>query len=389
MLYRVHDIGYHTTIMNLPTISRYLRREIIATFSLGVVVFTLVLLMGKISKLLEMIVSNGVPLGEVAYLIGTLLPGYLVLTIPMALLLAVLVTFSRMSADNELTVIRSCGISLARLVTPVLQVALPITLITLSISLYLVPAANIEFKYQTLALAKRTIAGAIREQMFRDDLPGLVIYVDQYDEASRVMRKVMIHDSRDERRPLTIFADHGVIIPASDKQPDTRILLEQGSIHASRTDGYQVVAFSQYTLTMQDARSSSPTLSDSERTVSELLSILQQPGLEPFKRYKAATELHSRFAFPSAVIIFSLVAIPLGITRHRSGKSAGFTISIVVLLGYYLLLSFCKSIAERGVLPAGLAVWTPNLLFLACAFLLIWVRVAERPLPWSKVGGAA
>ena len=123
--------------------------------------------------------------------------------------------------------------------------------------------------------------------------------------------------------------------------------------------------------------------------MSELLSILQQPGLEPFKRYKAATELHSRFAFPSAVIIFSLVAIPLGITRHRSGKSAGFTISIVVLLGYYLLLSFCKSIAERGVLPAGLAVWTPNLLFLACAFLLIWVRVAERPLPWSKVGGAA
>lgn len=372
--------GIMATIMTHPTLSRYLRREIYAVFSLGLVVFTLVLLMGRMVKLLELVVSNGVPFFDVLYLLVLLIPSFLVLTIPMAFLLAVMVSFSRLSADNELTVMRASGIPLINLVPALLQVALPTATLTLLISLFVVPSSNNSFKLQSMLVAKKTVSTVIKEQMFRDDLPGLVVYVDQYDEASRRMQRVMIHDNRDIRRPLTIFADSGSLVAAGDNEV-TRMVLERGTIHANNAEGYQMVSFGTYTLTMQADSSNAPKRKESEMALTEISAALNKPGLEPQRRAKLATEWHSRFAFPGAVIVFGLLAMPLGVTKQRSGKGAGFTISIAVILGYYMLLSFCKTLAEREAVAAGLAVWLPNLLFLLAGLLLLWYRVCEGRLP--------
>jgi lipopolysaccharide export system permease protein len=348
--------------MKHSIINRYLMREITGVFVLGLTIFTLVLLMGRMVKLMEMVVANGVPLAEVIRLIIFLLPSFLVLTIPMAFLLAVLLAFGRLSSDNEITVLKASGLSLAALVPPVLMTATVAALFTLFISVVAVPWGNTGFKQMTLEVARKYAASAIRERIFRDDLPGIVLYVDQFDEPQRIMQRVMIQDSRDPARPLTIFAKSG-LITSDDTQGVLRILLKNGSIHTQQNNDYRLIAFGEYLLTAESGRSTPLVRTELDMGVAELLQGMASVTLGPATRIKMTTELHSRFAFPCAVFVFALLAVPLGLSNHRTGKASGFTISIIILLVYYVLLSFLRTLAEKGGISPLVAVWLPNVLF--------------------------
>jgi len=356
-------------------INRYLMREITGIFFLGLTIFTLVLLMGRMVKLMEMVVANGVPLAEVLRLIILLLPSFLVLTIPMAFLLAVLLAFGRLSSDNEITVLKASGLSLGALLPPVLLTASAAALLTLFISVEAVPWGNTGFKQMTMDVARKYAASAIRERIFRDDLPNIVLYVDQYDEARRTMQRVMIQDSRDAERPLTIFAKSGLI--SSDEGTGVlRILLKNGTIHTQQKDDYRLISFGEYLLTAESGRSTPLVRTEMDLGIGELRSGIASSKVSPQTRLKMATELHSRFAFPFATFVFAILALPLGLSNRRSGKGSGFTISILILLVYYVLLSFLRTLAEKGGISPVLAVWLPNLIFLSIGLLLL--RLASQ-----------
>lgn len=361
-------------------ISRYLIREITGIFALGLTIFTLVLLMGRMVKLMEMVVSNGVPLVDVARLIALLLPSFLVLTIPMAFLLAVLLAFGRLSSDNEITVLKASGLSLYLLLPPVLIVALLAGALTLFISLVAVPWGNSGFKQMTVDVARKYAATAIRERIFLDDIPGIVLYVDHYDEATRRMERVMIQDGRDPERPLTIFAKNGLI--ASDTTSGAlRILLHNGSIHTqSINGGYRLVSFAEYLLTAEAGRGGAVVYTETEMGVKDLFNAANAPQTSPQARMKMLAEMHSRFAFPCAVFVFALLAVPLGMQNRRAGKTSGFTVSILILLIYYILLSFLRTLAEKGVIPPFAALWLPNLLFGGFGLALLRMAAAEKSL---------
>lgn len=362
--------------MKFGILQRYLMREIVGIFILSLVIFTLVLLMGRMIKLMEMVVANGVPLFEVLHLIGLLLPSFLVLTIPMALLLAVLLAIGRFSADNEITIIKASGLSISSLLPPILLVAAGAFLITLFTSVVAVPWGNSGFKQLTMEVARKYAASAIRERIFRDDLPGIVLYVDDFDEMQRTMQHVMIQDSRNPDKPLTIFAKSGVI--SSDEEGTLRILLKQGSIHTQQKQDYRLISFAEYLLTAESGRGTPPARTELDFTITELRQQAASSQQTPSVRLKTLVELHSRFAFPAAAFVFAILALPLGLSNRRSGKGAGFTVSILILLVYYIMLSFLRTMAEKGGIPPALAVWIPNLLFLLLGLFLL--RFASREL---------
>lgn len=369
--------------MKFGILQRYLMREIVGIFILSLVIFTLVLLMGRMIKLMEMVVANGVPLSEVLHLIGLLLPSFLVLTIPMALLLAVLLAIGRFSADNEITIIKASGLSISSLLPPILLVAAGAFLITLFTSVVAVPWGNSGFKQLTMEVARKYAASAIRERIFRDDLPGIVLYVDDFDEMQRTMQHVMIQDSRNPDKPLTIFAKSGVI--SSDEEGTLRILLKQGSIHTQQKHDYRLISFAEYLLTAESGRGTPPARTELDFTITELRQQAASSQQTPSVRLKTLVELHSRFAFPAAAFVFAILALPLGLSNRRSGKGAGFTVSILILLVYYIMLSFLRTMAEKGGIPPALAVWIPNLLFLLLGLFLL--RLASRELTLKAVLG--
>lgn len=363
-------------------LSLYIIREITALFLFGIAVFTMVLLLGRLIKLTDLVISRGVPFTDVARMILYLMPSFLIFTIPMAFLLAVLLAFGRLSADNEVTVMKACGISLAQLMPPVLLCGLVATLLTLVTAVVGVPWGNSAFKRLSFAVLKQNVAVTISEKVFWDDIPGIVLYCDHYDSDHRKLQGIIIHDGRDKQRQMTIFAADGVI-GEGENQRDIRLVLNNGSIHApGDVSEYRLVSFGRYIMTIgAPGGTGGIGLNELDMDIRELSRQSHNPALPLKTRLKMSAELHSRVALPFASMVFALLAVPLGMQNRRSGKSAGFSVSIGILLMYYILLSLCRTMAERGVLPAALTLWFPNIILLALGCWLLRMASLERTFP--------
>jgi len=363
------------------TLYAYIFKEIPPPFLVGMGTFTFVLLMGRFLKLAEMVVEKGVPLSDVIWMVVYLLPSFWLYTIPMALLLAILLAFGRLSGDSEVTAMKSCGISLYGLLPPPLLFSLFACVACLGVTVYAVPWGNASFKKLLIDVAQASAGVVIKEKVFNDAFPGMVIYAESFNPKGQTMAGVIIHDERDPREPATIFAKSGVLL--SDPQAHSiEFHLKDGSIHRlAEASGYRLVDFQEYNLRVALAKpGNSKEKGEAEMTLDEL--IHPPPGSFDAKALLAMRlEFYSRLALPFSCFVFTLLAMPLGIQNRRSGKAAGFSLSIGILLAYYIALSAFKALGEKSLLPAALACWSPNLLFLALALYLFYKTAAEEPLP--------
>jgi len=371
---------YHPSVKRI--LSLYIVREISSLFLLGIVIFTLVLLMGRLITLTDLVVSHGVPLADVSRMIMYLIPSFLVFTIPMAFLLAVLLAFGRLSADNEIVVIKACGISLIQMLPPVIVCALVAVLLALGASVIGVPWGNSSFRELSVQVLKRNVTATIREKTFWDDIPGVVMYTDQYDEQSRTLKGVVINDGRNPDRPMTIFARDGIVSTSAGSQA-LLLSLHDGSIHMAGAAGlYRVVHFGEYSMTVgEKVNGTVISKNEPDMWLSELQHKINDPATSERDRLKMLSELHSRFTFPFASLVFAILAVPLGIQNRRSGKSGGFTVSILIIFSYYVLVSVLRSFAEKGAIPPVVALWIPNLVFFCFGCFLLRQASLEKNIP--------
>src|SRR6185295_105196 len=127
-------------------IDRYIWKELIAPFFLGMIIGTFLLLIDRIFDMMDLIINKGVPVHLVTLLFLYLLPSILVLTIPIGVLFAILVAFGRLSSDMEIVALKACGVSPLRLLWPVLAFGLAITGVTAYLMIDSVPRSNYAFK---------------------------------------------------------------------------------------------------------------------------------------------------------------------------------------------------------------------------------------------------
>ena len=367
-------------------LSLYIIREISSLFLLGIFIFTLVLLMGRLIKLTDLVVSYGVPLAAVSRMILYLIPSFLVYTIPMAFLLAVLLSFGRLSADNEIIVIKASGISLIQMLPPVLFCALIAVMLALGASTVGVPWGNSAFKELTIQVLKQNITATIREKTFWDDIPGIVMYTDRYDERSHTLKGVVINDGRNPDQPMTIFARDGVVTTAAGHA--LLLSLRNGSIHIAGSGGlYRLIHFGEYSMTIGEKASESGIYrNEGDMWLSELQYRINDAGTPVSMRLRYLTEFHSRFTFPCASLVFAILAVPLGMQNRRAGKSGGFTVSILIIISYYVLMSVMSTLAVKGTVAPVVALWIPNLTFLCFGWYFLRLASLEKKIPVLPLG---
>ncbi|MBI2876903.1 MAG: LPS export ABC transporter permease LptF [Candidatus Tectomicrobia bacterium] len=366
-------------------IPRYIFREIASTFALSLIIFTFILLLGKMAELIEMVFSRGVPLLQVAQLLLFILPPFAVVTIPISVGVSCTVVFSRLSTDGEILALKASGISLYHLLIPVglfsaMAAALVFFLIT-----FAQPWGNSAFKAALVQLLQTQTQVELKERIFNDRFKGLVIYVNEIPRGTQTLKGIMIADSRNLEAPETIFATGGSLTAL----PGSSILslkLQDGTIHRfyAKRNRYQLLRFSRYefSLDLQESfgEKGKGVRRAKEMSLFELRSRLQGLRRKSHEAYQLLTELHKKFTTPYACLILGLIGAPLGIRNQRSGRSGGFALSALLLFCYYLFSLMGEGLAEKGSLPPLVALWGPNLLWTLAGGYILYQMGRERPL---------
>jgi lipopolysaccharide export system permease protein len=349
-------------------IDRIIAKEMAAAFTLGLMIFTFVLLTNRILRLVELIVNKGVGILTVLQLFLYVLPYSLMVTIPMSVLLATLATFTRMSADGELLALRSAGVGLIRLARPSLVFGAVATIAALIISVWVLPFSNQAFRNLVFEMARRQVAVGLQEGVFNNLFEGLVLYVEHLDPKTSEMQGVFLVDSRSATERRVIVARSGRF--ASDpNELRLSLTLRDGSVHFSGTEAtgrYRLLTFQDYALTLDAARPLGDpfqrSLDEQELSLAGLKQRAATLKAEGKNYHPALVEFHKKLAIPFACLLFILVGVPLGSRIRRGGRGLSLAVSVAFALGYYLLIVAGEGLGGRGVLPEIVAMWLPNLL---------------------------
>lgn len=365
----------------------YLWRELLPPFLLGLSGFTFILLTGRILQLTELFVNKGISLKHILKFLYYLLPSFLVLTIPMAVLLAVMIAFSRLASDNEITALKASGISLYQMVPPVLFLAAGSFFLTIFISLDLLPQANQASRSLLFEIATTKAHVGIKERIFNDDFEGLVLYVERIHPGAGKWENIFISDSRIPDELHTIIAREGEVV-ADPNQLTVTLKLKKGSIHklGRQPEVYQKIDFATYDLRLNLktglAKRPEEKKHPADMSLYELWHALSSFGLKKGEIKILLIKIHEKFTIPFACLVFGLMGIPLGAQSPfgRTGKSLGFSWSVAIILIYYLLTNAGNSLAERGLLPVEVGLWFPNAFFLTIGIYFLIKAARGTPL---------
>jgi lipopolysaccharide export system permease protein len=362
----------------IKIIDRYVALEVLAPFGMGVGLLTFTLVTGRMLKLTEMVVNHGVSLGEVLGLIAFILPAFLELTLGMAVLLGVLLGFGRMSNDQEMTAARASGISLYRLAMPVMAVAFVVYLVASWFAFSVRPWADSRLQDQLYYLTRTKAAAGLREKVFNDDMPRIMIYVDKISDEDGSLHGVLIADSRDPKQQNTIIATRGLVL-ADKATGGTTLRLFDGSLFGSEAanDSSHVTGFRVYDLTIRPKEGGAAAERDpDELAYGALLARINAARARGKPDHESETELAAKYMVPIATLLFALLGVSLGLKPARGGHSERFGVAVALFFLYYSIMRVGRTLAERGSLNAYLAMSIPDVVFLILAVWL-FVRAAQ------------
>ena len=385
----------------MRTLDRYIIREIIPPFVIALLVFTFILIIPFIIDLAEAMIAKGVPWTKILWLILTLVPMSLALTIPMALLIGILVAFGRLSSDREVVVMMACGISPYRLLRPVLVFALLCWALDSWVLLKAMPDGNQKSREITQEIAMDRAEGEVRPRVFFEDFPGIVLYVRQVPLNGGGWEDVLAADTSNPSQPIIFLARRGRMVV--DRQAKTiQMVLEDGTRHTTKLDdptSYQIVRFDS-TIVSLNPESVFPLVGpprgERELYVSDLkarVAELEAAGLPP---HNAIMEIHKKFSIPIACFVFAVLGVALGASHRKDGKMASFVLGTAVIFVYYVIMFTAQALTKGGWVAAWLSMWLPNI-FLGAAGIVLLItrsRSADQPIAiwlpsaWRKTGGA-
>jgi lipopolysaccharide export system permease protein len=369
------------------TLARYLIAEIVPPFFLGLMAFTFILVIARILKLIELVVTRGVPLLQIGKLLSMILPTFFELTVPMAFLLAILLGLGRLSNDQEILAMKASGISPHQILWPLGAVALVIGIITLCLTLFARPAANLALRKELYNIAKNRVGTALKEKVFNTDFPKILIYVEEVIPPGNTAQGILIVDKRDRVKEDIILGKVALI--STDEQTNTLGLrLFDGSIYEreKKHPGFSQTRFNIYDfkLDLDDliGTAKKKNTAPKESSVRHLINAIRKKEASGGNAIAERMELQQRFSFAFVPLVFCLLGVSLTLLPRssRASRSWGFALCLFWLVAYYALLSLGKGLGDNGVLHPVPALWLPNFLVGGIAIFLFTKAVRESPL---------
>lgn len=351
----------------------YILRELLGPFISSLIVFTFVMLMGNIIKLADMVINKGVGLIAVSRLVIYLLPYLFTYTIPMSLLTAILLSFGRLSADNEITAMRANGISVYRICLPTIILALIFSLICVIINDKAIPKAHFASRKALIEMGSKNPAAALEPGTFITTANNYIMFI--YGMKKNKLSNIRIYQPQENQLTRTIIAKEGEFVPTDDKKSIRLKLMNGISDEPNPNDpnSFYKLNFQTYYITMQMDEGGKANIEKKPKdmTVSEIHNMIKKLKSSGRDVNRLKTELNKKFALAFASLVFVIMGLPLAIITRRHGKSVGFSIALFVIMLYYIISILFEALSTELSFFTGWSVWLPDVILFILGTILL------------------
>ncbi|RLC55466.1 MAG: hypothetical protein DRH89_07640 [Candidatus Cloacimonadota bacterium] len=421
----------------MKILERYILKENFKPFVVSLMVTTFVMLLDKIIDLLNLIIEKHLDILTIISIFGLSLPFILALTVPMAILLASIMSFGRLSVDNELIAFKSCGINIFTLLKPTVIAALFLSFFMVYFNNAVLPQTNHMLKNMMIKANYRRPATAIVPGTF-NSMKNYTIYVKERIDDE--LFGILIYNREKTKFPQTISAERGRIELANGGN-SLKAILYNGQMHErdqKNPDKYNISEFKKFTLNLPDlgykvnqegtdyrgdrelsSRAMqkivnerknkiellNTEIEDIQENINEINSKEEAINKNELKKNynrlslkkdkittlksdvrKYQVEIHKKYAIAFACVIFVLIGAPIGMMTKTSGVGMSFSVSAVVFLIYYGSLTLGEELADKGVVSPFLAMWVSNIIFSIIGIYLVVISVKEmKTLDLTKI----
>lgn len=360
----------------------YLATEMLAPFFASFLIMNCVFFLVKLIPFLNFVLDLRIDFADFTRLFSYLFPNIFLYSIPMAAMMGVTIGFARLSSDSEILALKASGISMYKIIPPVVIVTTIISLFTAYFSMKLIPLSEMAMKQLTYQLLKEKVNKGIKPHVFTEALGDVVVYVDDIDKDTGLWTDVWVSDMRGALNPTITMATSGSM-ESNIEDMNVTIVLNKGSLHKPSEENAQIVEFDQYRINIPLKPPSSKATRLKKRNVlsmGELLKASKDEEESDKMRRTLLIEFHKRIVLPAGCLLISLIGLPLGLQARPGKKAIGIQAGLGIFILYYILFTIGKSLAENETLPVGIAMWTPNFLFFCLAVFWIYRVSNERSL---------
>jgi LPS export ABC transporter permease LptG/LPS export ABC transporter permease LptF len=367
--------------------TRYILREVLSHALIGAAVFTFVIFLRDLERILELVVRASAPLPSVAEIFFFTIPTALTITIPMGVLVGILIGLSRLAADSEVTAMRASGIGVATFVRIISIFVFASWTVAMINNVYWAPRSAAALDRLQDKLKTSQVSFEVQPRVFYEGFRNIVLYVQDATTTagSALWRNVFLADITDPANPRIIVARHGMAV--SEGPQNVHLHLMYGQQHETdpkNPEQYSITTFTTTDIPIQmPPENQGQPIPTTELGTHDLL-LRARTTKDAGQSRSYMIEFNRRLALPTACLVLAMVGIPLGLSSKKGGKSTGIVLTIVLVFIYYFISLFGVSLARQGRLPPGLGVWLANILFFIGGIALLW-RVDQMPL---EIGSA-
>ncbi len=408
-------------------IDRYLVREVVPYLLLSLLLLTAIIFAHEASRFSELLVvasRNGLPMQTLWRVMAALVPGILVFTLPISLLMGTLVGLGRLSGDSEIVAMGASGISRLRMLMPVIALAVVVSAAMLHITFNLLPRSvhQLTNLKANQSLIFQGLNAEIKPRVFEESIPQKVLYIEDIDRARNIWHNVFLVDLGDDPSEMKIVTASSGSLRQGERSEMPELYLEHGTWHQTSTNksSAQDQADSNGARPVADNQDSTPSDKDKKKSrnqgpyasgsfgemtlgievsnenKNDATGIDQEPSqVEEMQwgqlinytppesdRLEWRAEMHKRLALPTACLVFALLGVGFGISNVRTGRSFGLLLGLAFTICYYLLALSGQHAAVSGKLPVWLGVWLANITLaaLGVAVILLQRRPGSDPM---------
>jgi lipopolysaccharide export system permease protein len=375
--------------MSLKIIDKYILGELLKLFLISIFAMTMVLYLDKFLFMAEMIVNRGVSSWELFMMMVYISPAFFAITIPMAVLMASVVTFNQFSANNEWVAMKACNMSFMQLMKPVLLFSLIAYMLANIVMFWALPWGNQSYKVLVYDIIKNRANVDIKPNVFNRDFKNLVLLVKEHQQNSR-LKGVFIADTSKAESPQIITSEEGIIL-SNRETLKIQLKLNNGTIHdlSNKGSDYQTLNFDRYDINLSlpdtERLEQKALVGNRELSLSKIREKIKEMKQKGLPSSGPEVELSKKFSIPFTCLLFAFLGAPLGIKSSRSGKSGSFGITLTVIMFYYVGLIMTQNLGRIGKIHSYTSVWIPNAILMIVVAYVLYKMQKELPFKFLEI----